>query len=517
VFGGTSARWLFVLALTGTILLAARPALVARLDRFFFQNPYDADEVIATVLEEVRGSRTIGEMSAAVSERLTAALRLYSATLMTSNHAGTLVSAEGVVAPLVRTTALHALLCASPAPFYVDFEREPGAVSRLPEIDLFWLVDHDVRALVPVQGAHGDLVAAVVLGPAKSDESLRTSHGPVITALGASLALPIQRCLNSGLPSDATTASEVRRALECERCGLVLPADASRCTCGGPLVGSLVPELLAAKFIASHRVGRGGMGVVYRAIDRTLDRPVALKTLPKVSAEHSTRLRREARTMAALAHPHLATVYGLESWRGQPMLVVEYLEGGTLADRLRQGAVSLLDWIAIGTRVLEALSHVHANGFLHRDVKPSNIGFTRKNTAKLLDFGLATLTGNSAARQAIQAHPVQSAGEFSLSDRFVGTPAYMAPEAFKGETPSISSDLWAFAVVMTEALTGEYPFGVVAPAIDHLSAGIVPDLVPSVEKLPVRVVDFLRDALHADPTRRPATAEQCLSILGALF
>ena len=221
--------------------------------------------------------------------------------------------------------------------------------------------------------------------------------------------------------------------------------------------------------------------------------------------------------MAALAHPHLATVYGIEPWRGRPMLVVEYLDGGTLADRLGRGAVSPAEWMAIGSRVLEALAHVHANGFLHRDVKPSNIGFTGKNAAKLLDFGLATLTENSAGRQAVQASAIRPTRDFSLSDRFVGTPAYMAPEAFTGDAPSVSADLWGCAVVMAEALAGEYPFGAVAPAIDRLSVGIVPDFVLSVDRLPVRIVDFLRHALHVDRSRRPATAEMFLSNLEALF
>ena len=259
------------------------------------------------------------------------------------------------------------------------------------------------------------------------------------------------------------------------------------------------------------------MGVVYRAIDRTLDRPVALKTLPKVSVDHSIRLRREARTMAALAHPHLATVYGVESWRGRPMLVVEYLDGGTLADRLRRGPVSHVEWKAMGSRVLEALAHVHANGFLHRDVKPSNIGFTGRNVVKLLDFGLASLTEQATSHPAAFRTSIPATGDYSLTDRLVGTPAYMPPDAFSGESPAPFFDLWGCAVVMAEALSGEYPFGAVGPAIERLSAGAVPDFVPAVERLPPPIVDFLREALHADRRRRPASAKVFLSHLEALF
>jgi hypothetical protein len=515
VFSGGRIRWLVGTAVVGGILLAARAALLRQLDRVFFKSPYDPDEVITGVLEDARSSGTIGELADAIRERLTVMLQLRSATLLTRSEAGSFTPIAGALAPLERTTALHALLAASPAPFYVDFERNSGALARLPENDLFWLVDNDVRALVPVHGTQGDLMAVVALGAARSDEPLVDAHGPVITALGASVAAPIERTLNDGKQlHDIVTAQEWRRAMECERCGTVAAGDSQACgACGGRAVPSLVPEVLNGKFRATRRVGRGGMGVVYRAIDSSLGRPVAIKTLPKVTAEHAVRLRREARTMAALAHAHLATIYGMETWRGTPMLVVEYLERGTLADRLRRGPVSLSEWMDVAGGVLKALSHVHAHGFLHRDLKPSNIGFTSDHTAKLLDFGVATLVRDSGVAQTDEAPDSPSVATMTVSNRIVGTPAYMPPEAFRGALPDPLFDLWGCAVTMAEALTGEYPFGPISSAVSLLSGGRVPSLVPAVDSLPINVAAFLRNTLHRDRTHRPATAEIFLSNL----
>src|SRR4029453_5469271 len=131
------------------------------------------------------------------------------------------------------------------------------------------------------------------------------------------------------------------------------------------------------------------MGVVYVARDPALGRDVALKTLPAHRGDAIGRLRDEARAMAALNHPALATLYGVELWRGTPVLVVEYMTGGTLAARLATGPMSLAEIVALGVCIADALIYMHARGVLHRDVKPGNIGMTADGTVKLLDFGLS--------------------------------------------------------------------------------------------------------------------------------
>ena len=170
------------------------------------------------------------------------------------------------------------------------------------------------------------------------------------------------------------------------------------------------------------------MGVVYLAHDTALGREVALKTLPARRDAQVARLRDEARAMAALNHPSLATIYGLEMWRRTPVLVVEYLAGGTLIGRLAQGPLPREEVLALGIRLADALTYMHARGVLHRDLKPGNIGLTADGAMKLLDFGLSADSGTPA-----------------------GTPAYLPPEALAGAAPDIAVDLWGLCIVLAEA------------------------------------------------------------------
>jgi serine/threonine-protein kinase len=149
--------------------------------------------------------------------------------------------------------------------------------------------------------------------------------------------------------------------------------------------------VLAGKFEVEQQIGAGGMGVVYRGRDLTLNRPVAMKVLPRVGASAATRLRREARAMAALQHAHLAVIHAMESWRGAPVLVLEYLAGGTLADRIQHGPLPVSDVLSIFIATTDVVRHIHDAGYLHRDIKPSNLGFTLHGAPKLLDFGLAQM------------------------------------------------------------------------------------------------------------------------------
>jgi serine/threonine protein kinase len=165
--------------------------------------------------------------------------------------------------------------------------------------------------------------------------------------------------------------------------------------------------------------------------------------------------------MAAVSHPNLATLYGLELWRGVPMLVIEYLEGGTLADRLRRGPLAVDQVVKLGLALAEAAGALHAVGMLHRDIKPSNIGFTAEGTPKLLDFGLAKLvtrpspaTGGSGGNDSTWS--VQ--GSMSTEAGIRGTPAYLSPESLSGAPPSAADDVWALSVTLIEASTGINPF-----------------------------------------------------------
>ena len=160
---------------------------------------------------------------------------------------------------------------------------------------------------------------------------------------------------------------------------------------GGTLIVSAAPHTLRGVYRFDRRLGSGGMGVVYLARDLNLDRPVAIKTLPSVTPEQAARLRVEARAMAAVHHPNLAVIHGVETWQGTPFLIQEFLPGGTLSDRLRGGPLAIDAALRLCGTIAEALDQLHSAGIIHRDVKPSNIGFTDRDVPKLFDFGLAKL------------------------------------------------------------------------------------------------------------------------------
>ena len=199
--------------------------------------------------------------------------------------------------------------------------------------------------------------------------------------------------------------------------------------------------------------GQGGMGEVYVARDSRLERDVAIKVLPQSLASEPgrlARLEREARVLASLNHPHIAQIYGLEYADGIPALVMELVDGLTLADTIALKPMALREALRVARQIAEALEAAHEQGIVHRDLKPSNIKLTSRGDVKVLDFGLATM------RQApIADLPTQ---EISNPDTIVGTPAFMAPEQARGEPATHAADVWAFGCVVFALISGRPPF-----------------------------------------------------------
>jgi Tol biopolymer transport system component len=210
----------------------------------------------------------------------------------------------------------------------------------------------------------------------------------------------------------------------------------------------------------SSRIGAGGMGEVWRATDTRLERSVAVKILPSEFAENAQlrmRFEREAKTISQLNHPNICTLYDVGTDSGTHYLVMELLDGETLADRLQRGPLPLDHALRIGIEIASALDRAHREGVVHRDLKPSNIVLT-KSGAKLLDFGLAksglsTPSGESVINAATQAKPLTQEGTI------VGTFQYMSPEQVSGEAVDARTDIFAFGAVMYEMLTGKAAFG----------------------------------------------------------
>ena len=351
--------------------------------------------------------------------------------------------------------------------------RLSAALNALDTATLAWLADGDFRILVPLRGATGALNGIIALGEKRSELPYSARDRRMLTAVGATGGVWLDsRGSDPGEPQPGGKGPEDFAARECRVCGRISDAPGALCTCGGELRMLNVPRLLAGKFEIERRIGAGGMGVVYRATDTALGRSVAVKALHGRHPRDAWRLRREARAMALITHPNLATVFGLEFWFARPFLVVEYVAGGTLADRLRKGSLPEREVAIMGTSLARVLGTLHASGLLHRDVKPANIGFTQEGVVKLLDFGLARpLT--DAGGSALEVAPTAPGTPDSWRTRthgghVVGTPLYMSPEALAGHAPDVTFDLWSLAVSLFEATAGVNP---VREAGIHRAAG----------------------------------------------
>jgi serine/threonine protein kinase len=220
-------------------------------------------------------------------------------------------------------------------------------------------------------------------------------------------------------------------------------------------------ELLHYRMI--EKVGEGGMGVVWRARDTSLDRDVAIKILPDLLAadpDRRGRFEREARLLAALNHSGIAGVYGLHESDGVTFIAMEYVPGEDLAERLQRGALTLEDAIDVARQVAEALEEAHEQGVIHRDLKPANIKYTPEGKIKVLDLGLAkALTSETANGSAsVSLSPTVTSAN-TVAGTLLGTAAYMSPEQVKGKEADRRADIWAFGCVLYEMLTGRRTFG----------------------------------------------------------
>jgi eukaryotic-like serine/threonine-protein kinase len=209
-------------------------------------------------------------------------------------------------------------------------------------------------------------------------------------------------------------------------------------------------------------IGSGAMGEVYRARDATLNRDVALKILPPVfmvDPDRRERFRHEAQVLASLNHPNIAAIYGFEESNGLQALVLELVEGGTLADRVAQEPIPVDDALSIAGQVAEALEAAHEQNIVHRDLKPANVKVRPDGTVKVLDFGLAKALGPAASAGGHATKPPAMTSPLSHAGVLVGTAAYMSPEQARGEPADKRSDVWAFGCVLYEMLTGRRAFG----------------------------------------------------------
>ena len=262
---------------------------------------------------------------------------------------------------------------------------------------------------------------------------------------------------------------------------------------------SLSPGSRFGSFEVQSKLGAGGMGEVFRARDTRLGRDVALKVLPAAFAtdqDRLERLSREARALAALNHPSIAAIYDTVDVDGIRALVLEFVEGVTLEERLRGGAIPVRDAISLAKALAEALDAAHDRGMVHRDLKPANIKITADGAVKLLDFGIARMLfdshGGDITTVAGTGHGV-----------ILGTAAYMSPEQARGQAVDKRADVWAFGCVLFEMLTGRAPFRGETWS-DSIAQTLTndPDWNALPTQTPPGVIGLLRRCLRKDPKER---------------
>ncbi len=248
-------------------------------------------------------------------------------------------------------------------------------------------------------------------------------------------------------------------------------------------------------------LGRGGMGEVWRARDAKLRREVAVKTLPEEFAndkERLARFEREATLLASLNHPNIASIYGLEEDRDTRFLVLELVEGDTLAELLAAGPLPVESALNIAVQIADALEAAHESGVIHRDLKPANIKVTPDGKVKVLDFGLAKAIAGKTRRPDLSAQTLET-----KEGVIQGTPAYMSPQHVRGEVLDKRTDIWAFGCVLYEMLTGRRPFG--GETLSDSVAKIL-ESEPDWNRLPLHIhpklKSLLRRCLERDPKNR---------------
>ena len=284
----------------------------------------------------------------------------------------------------------------------------------------------------------------------------------------------------------------------------------------------LSPGTRIGHYDVTALLGEGGMGQVWQATDTQLGRQVALKILPDAFAADPDRLarfQREAQILASLNHPNIAAIHGIEESEGTRALVLELVEGPTLADRIAKGPIPLDEALPIAKQIAEALEAAHEAGVIHRDLKPANIKVKDDGTVKVLDFGLAKAFQPDASAPNMSMSPTISlTAAATQMGMVIGTAAYMAPEQAKGKTVDKRADIWAFGTVVYEMLTGTRPF-TGTDVSDTLAAvlRIEADLDALPQATPPRLRQVLKACLQKEPKDRVRDVGDVLLAIDGVF
>ena len=505
--------WLFtVVGLALLVVRAYREPWLRSVDRHFFRERYDAQRLLRSIAEQITRASNFEAMVPSVIQQIDEALHpefvsvlrympdesMFAAADAGSPAAGP--SGERPPAPLPASLAVIGVLSVLRKPLALSLGDTAWVRHQLPIEERSLLIDRGIELLVPISSQlSGDLpLGLLVLGPRRSEEPYNQEDLDLLVTIAHAVGLLLER-----------SSGDRHTLAECESCGRCFDSGAELCSYDHqPLTTARGSRLLNGRYRLERRLGRGGMGAVYAAVDDVLERPVAVKLIREDIVgplDLGSRFRQEARAAAGFAHPHVVRVYdfGVDRYQ-RPFLVMELLEGHTLRQRLASGApLSASETLHVLRGVCSALSAAHGQGLVHRDLKPENIFLQRHASGvvpKVLDFGLAKAFD---ARLTVD-KPTATASSAGL---LVGTLEYMAPEQVAGDDVNPGWDVWAIGVIAYEMLTATHPFRrKVAFAADVTDATVAVRDLPESPQMSESAAAFFRAALSTDRALRPGEA-----------
>jgi serine/threonine-protein kinase len=487
------------IAALAALVSTQRQKWLSALDRRFFRDKYDAQQLFREIVEDIRRAENVEEVAPRVVGRVAEALHTQGCGLLVRKPGDSVyrivaaAPAGSLSTDLPATNKLIPLVRMLECPVPITQAGTGWVGQQLPQVDKDFLQKAHVELLVPVALKEGSTEALLVLGGKLSEEPYSQEDTALLENVAGALALLLMR---------GSAIQPGRSFEECPTCGTCYDTGTTRCNKEGTaLMLVATPRMLAGRYRLEKRLGHGGMGKVYRATDMSLNREVAVKMIrDEFFADRKAieKFRQESQVTGGFAHPNVVTVYDFGVEAGQRVfLVMELLQGITLRQELRAKkrldaarALELFEGICAGVEA------AHARGLIHRDLKPENIFLSQKDArelVKITDFGIAKTMPQSADET-----------RDTMTGVVVGTMRYMSPEQLRGRAASPRWDLWALAVIAYEALCGCAPFA--GDDSESLRSAILGVSFPPVTELlpeaPSQWQAFFEGAFARDQERR---------------
>jgi GAF domain-containing protein/predicted Ser/Thr protein kinase len=517
---------IYILVILPLVLVARyRRRLLEALDRRFFREQYDARQLLLHVVSMVRDGSDLFGLSRVASDEIEKALHPKHISLWQRNEEAqefrrelSRGDASTSPPPLPANAALATLLATDDEPLDLYSRHSRILVRRLPQPEREWLRAAGAYLLVPLV-IEGNLGGLMLLGERMSEEPYSREDRDLLRTLAAQLAMTFDYSRLKASPS-YVWASQANRTppplldelRSCTVCGRCFSSEHKFCDVDEqPLVREDgVPRTIEEKYVVTRILGRGGMGSVYMATQKRLNRPVAIKVLLGHLVGSSSmrgRFEREARIVARLRHPSIVTIhdFGVLPSSHHAYLVMEYLEGQTLRKTINGGALAPDAMLDILRPVADAVDTAHRSGIVHRDLKPENIMIVPDRdrgtlTPRVLDFGLAKMSGPIGDDEATLVQSGQSVG-------IVGTLMYIAPELLRGGEADARSDQYSLALIAYELLTGMHPFAMCTDLAAVVKSQTEVDPEPLTDA-PAHIADAIHRALSKEAAQRwPSVAE----------